>query len=343
MAQDPPFGTIEFVPRRIVVLVSDVPEQSELGPLPEGVELVSNPTPEVEFILLDPALMNKVPEIFSELPSLRVVQSTFAGVETLVPHVPPGVVVATGSGVHDVSVSEWIMSVLLAMKRRIPAFVELQRRGEWDRKPYGIAASGTSLVEPIDDIEGTSVLIVGHGSIGRALAGRLEPFGVTITGVARHPRPDAESPDQLPKLVPEADVVVILAPLTPETEHLVDGEFLSLMKRGAILVNAARGRLVDTDALLAALNEGRIRAALDVTDPEPLPPGHPLWSAPNLLITPHVAGASVRWINRAYKLAGDQIRRYAAGEPLLNVVSGEIAEITTSSELTESIDRETAR
>ncbi|HLX78779.1 MAG TPA: 2-hydroxyacid dehydrogenase [Acidimicrobiales bacterium] len=311
--------------RRIVVLASNGPERSDLGRLPDGVELVADATPEVEFLVLDPALMNRVPALFSDLPALRVVQSTFAGVETLVPHVPAGVVVASGSGAHDISVSEWIISVLLAMKRRLPDFVELQRQGTWDKKPYGIA-TGTSLVEPIDDIEGSTVLIVGYGSIGHALEARLLPFGVRVLGVARHARPGADTPDQLPKLVPQADVVVILAPLTEETERLVDATFLSLMKRGAILINAARGRLVDTDALVDALNEGRVRAALDVTDPEPLPTGHPLWKAPNVLITPHVGGASARWINRAFKLAGDQIRRYAAGEPLRNVVVGEIAE-----------------
>jgi phosphoglycerate dehydrogenase-like enzyme len=140
-----------------------------------------------------------------------------------------------------------------------------------------------------------------------------------VVGVARHARADAEPPEALPRILPEADVVVVLVPLTPETEGMVDAQFLARMKDGALLINAARGAIVDTDALIEALSAGRIRAALDVTDPEPLPPEHPLWHATNVVITPHVAGAVICSRVRAYRIAGEQLRRYVAGDPLLNV------------------------
>jgi phosphoglycerate dehydrogenase-like enzyme len=141
-----------------------------------------------------------------------------------------------------------------------------------------------------------------------------------VTGIAQHPRQDAQPTSALPDLLPLADVVVDLLPLTPETEKFVNRDFLARMKPGALFVNAGRGGTVDTDALVSVLNAGRISAALDVTDPEPLPSDHPLWRAPNTLVTPHVAGNVAQWQERAYRLAGDQIRRYAAGEPLLGVV-----------------------
>ncbi len=163
------------------------------------------------------------------------------------------------------------------------------------------------------------MLVLGYGSIGRALAARLVPFGARVTGVAQHARQDAVTPESLPRLLPDADVVVDLLPLTPATQQFVDAGFFSQMKAGAIFVNAGRGGTVDTSALLDALRTGRIRAALDVTDPEPLPADHPLWKEPNVLITPHIAGTVARWERRAYRFAGEQIRRYAAGRPLLGV------------------------
>ncbi len=306
------------------ILVADVPQRREFEPLPLGVELVaeSDPDPEVEFVVFGPEVARGGAALFERLPNLRVVQSISAGVDSLLPLVPEGVVVCGASGAHDVAVAEWIMAVLLALQRRLPEFYELQRRSEWDNNAGNWFTTGPSPIGPIGDLEDATALILGHGSIGRALATRLAPFGVRAVGVARHARADAEPLESLPRLLPKADVVVVLVPLTAETEGMVDAQFLASMKDGALLINAARGAVVDTDALLGALRAGRIRAALDVTDPEPLPPEHPLWQAPNLLITPHVAGAVTRWRERAYRLAGDQIRRYVAGEPLLNVSAG---------------------
>ena len=285
----------------------------ELEPLPEGVQLVAEPEPDVTMVVLSFEIADRLPGLFDELPHLRVIQALSAGVDWLLPKVPAGVVVCRAVGVHDGPVSEWVVAAILAMQRRLPEFVEFQRRGEWNR----------STAEPpeIDDLDGHTVLIVGHGSIGRAVAVRLAPFGARVIGVARHARDDAQPVSALPDLLPKANVVVNLLPLTPETERFVDATFLARMKPGALLVNAGRGKTVDTDALLEALRSGHIRAALDVTDPEPLPADHPLWRAPNVLITPHIAGAVARWQARGYRFAGEQIRRLAAAEPLIGVES----------------------
>lgn len=301
------------------VLVADVPHRRELEPLPEGVELVAEPAEDVEFVVLGPELAQRGAALFKRLPGLRVVQSIAAGVDSLLPLVPEGVVVCGASGAYDIAVAEWVVATLLALRWRLPGFQELQLRGEWDSNAGNWFTTGPSSVGEIDDLDGVTVLILGHGSIGRALAARLEPFGAHVIGVARHGRTDAEPPEALPRLLPEADVVVVLVPLSAQTRRMVDAQFLAQMKDGALLINAARGAIVDTSALIEALSAGRIRAALDVTDPEPLPPDHPLWHAPNVLITPHVAGAVVCSRVRAYRLAGEQLRRYAAGEPLLNM------------------------
>jgi phosphoglycerate dehydrogenase-like enzyme len=295
----------------VKVLIPNSPLRGELGPLPVGIELVAEPDPDVEMFVIGPELADRLPLLFKSLPRLRVVQSFSAGIDWLVPMVPRGVVICRAVGVHDASVADWVMAAMLTMQRRLPAFIESQRQAKWDR-------GAVDESEP-HDLEGQRVVIVGYGSIGRALAARLVPFGMRVTGIARHPRDDARPTSSLPDLLPLADVVVDLLPLTPETEKFVNLEFLARMKPGALFVNAGRGRTVDTEALVSVLQSGAIRAALDVTDPEPLPSNHPLWRAPDTLITPHVAGSVGRWQERAYRLAGEQIRRYATGEPLLGV------------------------
>jgi phosphoglycerate dehydrogenase-like enzyme len=290
-----------------------------MGPMPEGVELVSEPAPDIELLVLAHEFGDDLPALFKRLPGLEVVQAFSAGVDWLLPLIPPGVVLCSAVGVHDASVSEWVVAAILAMKRRLPEFGEMQTRSEWNREIADPKAS-----DPIDDLEGKTVLVVGYGSIGKALASRLAPFGARVVGIAQHKRPGAEPPEALPRLLADADVVVDLLPLKPDTEHFVDTKFLARMKPRALFVNAGRGRTVDTNALLDALRGGRLRAALDVTDPEPLPSDHPLWRAPNVLITPHIAGNVARMEARAYRFAGEQIRRYATGQPLLGVQSGNI-------------------
>ena len=251
-----------------------------------------------------------LPEMIKRIDGVRVVQTMSAGVDDLVGRLPEGIVLCDGAGIHDASVADWTVMTILATYRRLPFFVASQLRGVWDRTRVGDMA----------DLEGVRVLIVGYGSIGRAVEQRLAPFGVAITRVAREARDGVSSRADLPRLLPEAHVVVILLPLTPDTEHFVDERFLSQMRAGALLVNPARGRLVDTQALMRALELKRIRAALDVTDPEPLPDGHPLWTMEGVLITPHIGGAVVGMYDRAWRLVAEQLRRYVNGEPLRNVV-----------------------
>ena len=244
-----------------------------------------------------------------QLEGLQVVQSLSAGIDPFIGHIPPGVTLCDGGGIHDAPVSEWCVMAMLAMRRNLPEQLRAQSRHTWE------FSSGGS------DLEDATVLIVGYGSIGRALEQRLLPFGARIKRVARRARDGVHSIDEVWGLLPRADAVVILVPLTPETHGLVGATFLESMREGALLVNAARGAIVNTDALLHALQREHIRAALDVTDPEPLPDGHPLWSAPGVLITPHTAGAVQRLFERGWRFAGEQVRRYIAGEPLRNVVT----------------------
>ena len=165
-----------------------------------------------------------------------------------------------------------------------------------------------------------TVLIVGYGSIGAAVETRLRPFECDVLRVARRARDGVAGFGELPTLVEWADVVVLTVPLTDQTRGLVDAAFLARMRDGAVLVNVSRGPVVDTDALLAELFARRIGAALDVTDPEPPPADHPLWSAPNLILTPHVGGNTSAFRPRAVRLMTAQLERFARGEPLANVV-----------------------
>jgi phosphoglycerate dehydrogenase-like enzyme len=249
-------------------------------------------------------------EAIPRLDGLRVVQTFSAGVDSIVGRLPPGVVLCDASGVHDVSVAEWIMMAILASNRGLPPLVDAQRTATWRRDH----TTG-------EDLEGARVLIVGYGSIGKALEARLTPFGAEIVRVARHERDGVHAMADLAGLLPSADVIVILLPLTPDTRGLIGADVLRRVRPGALLVNASRGAVVDTPGLMSAVVEGGIRAALDVTDPEPLPDGHPLWSMPGVLITPHVAGDVRHEEERAWRLVADQVARLARREPLRNVVT----------------------
>jgi phosphoglycerate dehydrogenase-like enzyme len=236
-----------------------------------------------------------------------VLQTQTAGVDNVERHVPASVTLCNARGVHDASTAELAVALILASLRGLPDFVRQAQTGTWQNGMRPALAD-------------RRVLLVGHGSIGAALERRLDGFECELVRVARRARDGVHGWEQLPQLVPEADVVVLLVPLTDETRHLVDAAFLARMKDGALLVNVARGPVVDTDALVAACASGRLSAALDVTDPEPLPADHPLWRTPGVLISPHVGGASTAMQPRVIRLIREQLGRFAAGEPLLNVV-----------------------
>ncbi|MCH0537991.1 2-hydroxyacid dehydrogenase [Streptomyces sp. MUM 203J] len=251
----------------------------------------------------------------AEMTSLRVVQTLSAGIDHVTPglgSVPEGVALCNARGVHEASTAELAVALILASLRGIPGFVRGQEKEEWRAGFYPALAD-------------KSVLIVGYGSIGAAIEDRLVPFECArVTRVARSSRTTGRGPvhalTELRALLPEADVVILSTPLTPDTHHLADAGFLARMKDGALLVNVARGPVVDTKALLAELETRRITAALDVTDPEPLPAGHPLWHAPGVLISPHVGGSTSAFMPRAKRLIADQVARFAGGEALRNVV-----------------------
>jgi phosphoglycerate dehydrogenase-like enzyme len=244
---------------------------------------------------------------FDGLPDLRLVQLLSAGAEQFVGRLPSGVVLCNARGAHTPATAEWAVAAMLASLRGFPDFVREQDAGRWS------SATHSSLV-------GARVLIVGAGDIGATIGRMLAGFDVELTYVARTAREGVRSTAELPELLPHADVVVLIVPVTPETTGMVDAAFLAAMRDGALLVNAARGVVVDTDALVAELNSGRLRAALDVTEPEPLPAGHPLWSVPGLLLTPHVGGAVPDTNARAAAAVTAQLSRVLAGQPLENVV-----------------------
>lgn len=245
-----------------------------------------------------------------DMPGLKVVQTLTAGIDRLRAGVPESVVLCNARGVHDASTAEWVVAAALAVRRRFPYFAAEQAAGRWS---YGFTGS----------LAGSSVLIVGYGSIGGAVERRLAGFEVRVERVARTARQGVHDVSELPALLPDADVVVVLAPVTAETIGMVNAEFLAAMKDGALLINAARGVLVETDDLYAELRGGRLTAALDVTDPEPLPAGHPLWELSNVLITPHVAGSTAFSARNASVFVRDQMLRYRSGVPLANVITGE--------------------
>jgi len=248
-------------------------------------------------------------EVLSEMSAVRVVQTLTAGVEHIRGHVPEGVMLCNGKGIHETSAAELALTLILSSLRGVPDFVRRQDQREWS---YGWRPA----------LADKRVLIVGYGAIGEAIERRLVPFETDVVRVARTARDGIHAIDELPGLLPTADVVVLVVPLTDDTRGLVDTEFLTRMKDGALLVNVARGGVVVTADLVAALESGRITAAVDVVDPEPLPADSPLWTAPGLLITPHVGGASSAMWPRAYRLVRDQLRRYAAGEEPVNIMSG---------------------
>jgi phosphoglycerate dehydrogenase-like enzyme len=285
--------------------IGELPEDVSLRLIPHDGELPEEIL-DAEF-LVHPSGDSRLYDLLGQMSGLRVLQTLSAGVDWLLPHVPPGVKVYDASGARDTAVAEWVLAVILASTRTLPELRDRQREHRWESRESS-------------ELAGSTVLILGYGEIGAAVEARLDPFDVELIRVAHHARPGVHAVDDLSSLLGGAEIVVVLLPLTPETEGLLDAEMLGFLRPGALLVNAARGPIVDTGALLALLRAGHVRAALDVTDPEPLPDDHPLWDAPGVLITPHFAGDTLAADRRAFALVGEQVGRYARGEPLANVV-----------------------
>jgi phosphoglycerate dehydrogenase-like enzyme len=277
---------------------------------------------------------NRAMKVWPHLRGVRLILSLMAGTEWIPAVAGPHVTICNARGAHSISTAEWTVSAILATLKYFPFFHDVQHEGLWKRRFEASARYATitgdarPLYPPVmlEELTGKSVLMVGYGDIGKQIERMLAPFQVELTRVARTARtqPLVHAVSELDRLLPHAEIVILILPSTAESYQLIGSRQLALMRQGALLVNAARGPIVDTDALVEALNAGRIRAALDVTDPEPLPEGHPLWNCPNLLLTPHVAGSSPQFVPRALRVAAGELRRYIDGEPLRNVVQAAI-------------------
>ncbi|WP_439676677.1 2-hydroxyacid dehydrogenase [Embleya sp. MST-111070] len=274
------------------------------GPIPDTAA-------QVELYVLPYTFAPHTLERIADMPRLRMIQTLTAGYEHVLPYLPPGVLLCNGRGIHETSTAELALALTLAALRDIPGFVRGQDAGEWRAGFYPALAD-------------KRVLILGYGAIGEAVDRRLQGFEVDVVRVARTPRDGVHGPvramSELPDLLPHTDVVILTVPLTEDTRGLVDADFLARLPDGALVVNVARGPVVDTAALLAEVRSGRLRAALDVTDPEPLPADHPLRFATGVLISPHVGGSSSAFLPRALRLIRGQLERWSEGVTPVNIV-----------------------
>ncbi|MBL8931907.1 MAG: 2-hydroxyacid dehydrogenase [Kineosporiaceae bacterium] len=285
------------------------------APLPRGGASAGRDPERLAFVVLPYMGKASVMHHLADLPSLQVVQLLSAGYESVLPLLPPGVTLTNAAGVHDSSTAELAVALAVSALRGIGEFARAQSRGRW------LGGTRPALAD-------RRVLLIGVGNVGEAIEARLLPFEVEVTRVGSRARDDGRGHvhgiDEVARLLPDHQVVVLACPLTEATRGLVDAAFLAAMPDGALLVNVARGPVVVTDDLVSALAGGRLHAALDVTDPEPLPAGHPLWRSPNTLISPHVGGDSTAFPPRARAMLRDQLERFAAGQPLVNIVAGPV-------------------
>src|SRR5580698_4318032 len=268
------------------------------------------------------------------LHGVKLVLSLLAGTEWIPGTVGPHVTICNARGAHNISTAEWTLGAILAMLKYFPLYLDIQKSGVWKRRfeasaHYAQITGDTRTFHPevmLEELTGKTVLLVGYGAIGQEIERMLAPFTVTMIRIARTARtePEVHAVSELDNLLPRADIVILILPATAESRGLIGERQLGLLHQGALLVNSARGPIVDTNALVKALNSGHIRAALDVTDPEPLPEGHPLWSCPNLLLTPHIGGSTPQFAPRALRVAAQELERYMKGEPLQNVVQAAV-------------------
>ena len=266
---------------------------------------------DVEILVAPYMLPAETLRIAARMPRLKIIQMLTAGYEQALPYLPPGVTLCNARGVHDASTAELAIGLVIASLRGIDDFARAQSSGRWLHEQRPALADKT-------------VLILGFGSVGQAIENRLVPFETSIIRVAKSARPadNVHGRGELDTLLTSADVVIVTTPLTQETAGMVDAAFLARMKDRALLVNVARGGVVVTDSLVAELRARRLFAALDVTDPEPLPADHPLWRVPGALISPHVGGNSSAFLPRARRLVVNQVQRFLTRERLENVVAG---------------------
>ena len=310
-------------------LLSDFPRDIELIALSDQLDHDID----IDVWIPDPYIA-RAKRTWPHLRGVKLVLAMMAGTEWIPGTVGPHVTICNAHGAHNISTAEWTVSAILAMLKHLPFYLDVQRNGKWTRRfemparYVDLTGDKRPLYPPVmlEELTGKTVLLVGHGAIGKEIERMLAPFDVEMLRVARSARanPKVHAVSELDSLLPQAQVVVLILPHTPQSHHLIGSRQLTLMQQGALLVNAARGSIVDTDALVEALQSGRIRAALDVTDPEPLPEGHPLWSCPNLLITPHVAGSTPQFAPRSLRTAAGELRRYMKSEPMHNVVQAAI-------------------
>ena len=310
-------------------LLRDFPPEVELIPLPDELDQ------ELDIdVWIPDTYPTRAMRIWPHLRGVRLILSLMAGTEWIPALAGPHVTISKARGSHNISTAEWTIGAILATLKYFPFYFDVQRSGQWKRRFEAPAryAQITGDARPIyppvmlEELTGKRVLLVGHGEIGKEIERMLAPFDVELVRIARTARsePPVHAVSELDSLLPQAEIVILILPSTAESHHLIGSRQFALMRQGTLLVNAARGPIVDTEALVEALNSGRIRAALDVTDPEPLPEGHPLWTCPNLLLTPHLAGSSPQFAPRALKTAADELRRYINGEPLKNVVQAAV-------------------
>lgn len=307
-------GVLVWTARGTAGWLTGLDERLEIAEIPD--DPLSDPRLNEVRVLIPPLMRNLADEpyglkaLMNATKGLEYVQALTAGVDGIIDSVPEGILLCTVRGAYDELMAELLMSGILTVYKEIPHYVRAQDEAVW--RPVQVRV-----------LQGKTVLYIGYGSIAQCLERYLGPFGVNTLKVARTKRGDIESMDALPRLLPEADIVVVLTPLTPETRGLVRDAFLGAMKPGALLVNGARGACVDTDALLTATRERGIQAFLDVTEPEPLPEGHPLWSAPGVFITPHIGSLVADNQDRCFAVVRENLSLWIdGGQPRNRVEHG---------------------
>jgi phosphoglycerate dehydrogenase-like enzyme len=310
-------------------LLQDFPKEIDLISLSEHLDH----DVEIDVWIPDP-FSSRASRVWPHLRGVQLVLALLAGTEWIPSLVGPHVTICNAHGAHNTSTAEWTVAAIFSLLKYHALYYDIQRDGIWKRryeatKNYErITGDPRPLYPPVmlEELTRKTLLLVGYGSIGKDIERMLAPYDLEILRVARTPRenPVVYDVSQLDMLIPRAQVIVLIVPATQQTYRLIDWPQFELMKQGTLLVNAARGPVVNTDALVDALNTWKIRAAVDVTDPEPLPDGHPLWRCPNLLITPHVGGSSPQFAPNSLRVAAGELYRYMRGEPLHNVVQSAI-------------------